>query len=208
MRCGDHSGNAVVTTIPVNKERISVKKLWSVLILAALLTTGLTACGGESSQETGSGTGVLAGFTSQDLEGNDVDDSIFDDYDVTMINVWGTFCGPCIQEMPDLGQLAEDYADEGLQIVGIVSDATDYEGGYPEETVELAKEIVEETGAGYLHLLPSQDLLNRVLSSIQVVPTTFFVDSEGNQLGGIVTGSKSYDDWTAILDQKLEEVNS
>lgn len=208
MRCGDHSGNAVVTTIPVNKERISVKKLWSMLILAALLTTGLTACGGESSQETGSGTGVLAGFTAQDLEGNDVDDSIFDDYDVTMINVWGTFCGPCIQEMPDLGQLAEDYADEGLQIVGIVSDATDYEGGYPEETVELAKEIVEETGAGYLHLLPSQDLLNRVLSSIQVVPTTFFVDSEGNQLGGIVTGSKSYDDWTAILDQKLEEVNS
>ena len=208
MRGRDHSGNAVVTTIPVNKERISVKKLWSMLILAALLTTGLTACGGESSQETGSGTGVLAGFTAQDLEGNDVDDSIFDDYDVTMINVWGTFCGPCIQEMPDLGQLAEDYADEGLQIVGIVSDATDYEGGYPEETVELAKEIVEETGAGYLHLLPSQDLLNRVLSSIQVVPTTFFVDSEGNQLGGIVTGSKSYDDWTAILDQKLEEVNS
>ena len=192
-------------TIPVNKERLSVKKLWSVLMLTALLTMGLTACGGESSQETG--TGVLAGFTAQDLEGNDVDDSIFDDYDVTMINVWGTFCGPCIQEMPDLGQLAEDYADKGVQIVGIVSDATDYEGGYLEENVELAKEIVEETGAGYLHLLPSQDVLNRVLTSIQVVPTTFFVDSEGNQLGGIVTGSKSYDDWTAILDQKLEEVN-
>lgn len=192
-------------TIPVNKERLSVKKLWSVLMLTALLTMGLTACGSESSQETG--TGVLAGFTAQDLEGNDVDDSIFDDYDVTMINVWGTFCGPCIQEMPDLGQLAEDYADKGVQIVGIVSDATDYEGGYLEENVELAKEIVEETGAGYLHLLPSQDVLNRVLTSIQVVPTTFFVDSEGNQLGGIVTGSKSYDDWTAILDQKLEEVN-
>lgn len=192
-------------TIPVNKERLAVKKLWSVLMLTALLTMGLTACGGESSQETG--TGVLAGFTAQDLEGNDVDDSIFDDYDVTMINVWGTFCGPCIQEMPDLGQLAEDYADKGVQIVGIVSDATDYEGGYLEENVELAKEIVEETGAGYLHLLPSQDVLNRVLTSIQVVPTTFFVDSEGNQLGGIVTGSKSYDDWTAILDQKLEEVN-
>lgn len=205
MRRRDHSGNAVVMTIPVNKERLSVKKLWSVLMLTALLTMGLTACGGESSQETGSG--VLAGFTAQDLEGNDVDDSIFDDYDVTMINVWGTFCGPCIQEMPDLGQLAEDYADKGVQIVGIVSDATDYEGGYLEENVELAKEIVEETGAGYLHLLPSQDVLNRVLTSIQVVPTTFFVDSEGNQLGGIVTGSKSYDDWTAILDQKLEEVN-
>ena len=116
MRRRDHSGNAVVTTIPVNKERISVKKLWSMLILAALLTTGLTACGGESSQETGSGTGVLAGFTAQDLEGNDVDDSIFDDYDVTMINVWGTFCGPCIQEMPDLGEISDEYADKGIRV--------------------------------------------------------------------------------------------
>ncbi|MGO5114073.1 TlpA disulfide reductase family protein [Candidatus Avoscillospira sp. LCP25S3_F1] len=185
-----------------------MKKLWSMLVLTALLTTGLTACGGGSGQETGDGTGVLAGFTAQDLEGNDVDDSIFDNYDVTMVNVWGTFCGPCIQEMPDLGKLAEDYAGKGLQIVGIVSDATDYEGGYPEETVALAKEIVEETGADYLHLLPSQDLLDRVLSSIQVVPTTFFVDSEGNQLGGIVTGSKSYDEWTALFDKKLEEAKS
>ena len=76
---------------------------------------------------------------------------------VTMINVWGTFLRPV--HPGDAGSGASwrrDYADKGLQIVGIVSDATDYEGGYPEETVELAKEIVEETGAGYLHLLPSR----------------------------------------------------
>lgn len=186
-----------------------MKKLMIVLALVGLLT----ACGSqEASQDdttTGDTTqsqGVLAGFTAQDLEGNDVDDSIFDDYDVTMVNVWGTFCGPCIKEMPDLGELAEEYADEGLQIVGIVSDATDYQGGYPEDTVELAQEIVAETGADYLHLLPSQDLLDRVLSSIQVVPTTFFVDSDGNQLGGIVTGAKSREAWTKIFDEKLAEV--
>lgn len=186
-----------------------MKKLLNVLALTAMLTAALTACGGEETQPETTGSeskGVLSGFTAQDLEGNEVDDSIFDDYDVTMVNVWGTFCGPCIQEMPDLGQLAAEYADKGLQIVGLVSDATDYQGGYPEETVELAQEIVEETGADYLHLLPSQDLLDRVLSSIQVVPTTFFVDSEGNQLGGIVTGAKSSEDWAKIFDEKLAEV--
>lgn len=183
-----------------------MKKSLSILVLAALLTMALSACGGQSDKDAGDGTGVLAGFTAQDLEGNEVDDSIFDGYDVTMVNVWGTFCTPCIQEMPDLGELAAEYADKGLQIVGLVSDATDYEGGYPEETVALAQKIVEETGASYRHLLPSQDLLDRVLSSVQVVPTTFFVDENGNQLGGIVTGAKSYDDWTAILDKKLAEV--
>lgn len=183
-----------------------MKKLMIVLALVGLLT----ACGsqeaGQDDGDTAQSQGVLSGFTAQDLEGNDVDDSIFDDYDVTMVNVWGTFCTPCIQEMPDLGALAEKYADQGLQIVGLVSDATDYQGGYPEETVALAQEIVDETGADYLHLLPSQDLLNRVLSSIQVVPTTFFVDREGNQLGGIVTGAKSSEDWVKIFDKKLAEV--
>lgn len=199
-----------------------MKKVLLILALAALLT----ACGSQEAaqndttadKETSSAAedtettedtkakGVLSGFTAEDLEGNAVDDSIFDDYDVTMVNVWGTFCGPCIQEMPDLGELAKEYEEKGLQIIGIVSDATDYEGGYPEETVELAKEIVEETGADYLHLLPSQDLLDRVLFSIQAVPTTFFVDSDGNQLGGIITGAKSREDWTAVFDKKLAEV--
>ena len=47
-----------------------------------------------------------------------------------MINVWGTDCGPCIQEMPDLAALHEAYADKGVQVVGLVSDALGMEAAY------------------------------------------------------------------------------
>ncbi len=148
--------------------------------------------------------GVLEGFTSEDLDGNPVDDSIFADYPVTMINVWATFCSPCIDEMPDLGALAEEYAPKGLQIIGVVSDVSDYNGGYSQDMVDLAREIVEKTGADYLHLMPSTDLIERKLGEIQAVPTTFFVDEHGAEIGEPLTGARSADEWRSVLDYMLE----
>ena len=148
--------------------------------------------------------GVLEGFTSEDLSGNAVDSSIFSGYPVTMVNVWATFCTPCINEMPDLGALAAEYAPKGLQIVGIVSDVGDYQGNYNEELVDLAREIVDATGADYLHLMPSEDLMGRILSGIQAVPTTFFVDENGAEIGEMLVGARSADEWRAVFDELLE----
>lgn len=148
--------------------------------------------------------GVLEGFTSEDLSGNAVDSSIFADYPVTMINVWATFCSPCIDEMPDLGALADEYAPKGLQIIGIVSDVGDGSGGYDQEMIDLALEIVEITGADYLHLMPSADLIERKLGEIQAVPTTFFVDENGAEIGEPLVGARSADEWRSVLDYMLE----
>ena len=151
------------------------------------------------------GPGVLEGFTSEDLDGNPVDDSIFDGYPVTMVNVWATFCGPCIDEMPYLGALAAEYAPKGLQIVGIVSDVMDRDGGYDAELTQLARDIVSETGANYLHLMPSEDLLTRVLVSVTAVPTTFFVDETGAQIGQPILGAQTEDAWRETLDAMLDQ---
>lgn len=148
--------------------------------------------------------GVLEGFTSEDLSGNAVDSSIFADYPVTMINVWATFCSPCIEEMPDLGALADEYAPKGLQIIGIVSDVGDGSGGYDPEMTDLAREIVEITGSDYLHLMPSADLIERKLGEIQAVPTTFFVDENGAEIGEPLVGARSADEWRSVLDYMLE----
>ena len=148
--------------------------------------------------------GILDGFTTEDLDGNPVDSSILEGYPITMVNVWATFCSPCINEMPDLGRLAAEYESRGVQIVGVVLDTATGGGAYDEELRTLAKEIVEETGADYLHLMPSADLIERRLGSIQAVPVTFFVDETGAEIGIPRTGSMSYDDWSAILDEMLE----
>ena len=182
--------------------------------LACLLTLAacspaetMTSTPDLSASEDEVQTGVLSAFSTTDLEGNTLDQSILADYDLTMVNVWATFCGPCINEMPDLGELAAEYADKGVQIIGLVSDTMDSDGTISDSQVETAKEIVAETGADYRHLLPSDDLLG-ILSQIYAVPTTFFVDSEGVQVGDAIVSAQSKEKWIETIDGMLAEVQA
>ena len=159
----------------------------------------------ESPSESPASDGIMSDFTATDLDGNSVDQSIFSEHQLTMVNVWGTFCGPCISEMPELGSLNRDYADKGFQVVGIVVDASNGEKVYA-DTVDTANDIIEQTGADYLHILPSEDLIDRFLTQVSAVPTTIFVDKNGNQVGEQYVGAKSYEEWAGIADALLEKV--
>lgn len=194
------------------------------LLLTVVLALCLTACGGQettqpettqpqTTQTEGETTqsadtaqpGILSAFTAQDLQGNGVNQEILAGKKLTMVNVWATFCGPCINEMPDLGALAQEYADKGVQIVGLLSDANASDGSVSASQVELAQEIVDATGANYLHIIPGADMMG-LLYQITSVPTTFFVDETGTQVGTAYVGSRDKDAWAAIIDQMLEEV--
>ncbi len=158
----------------------------------------------ESPSESPASDGIMSDFTATDLDGNTVDQSIFSEYQLTMVNVWGTFCGPCISEMPELGSLNRDYADKGFQIVGIVSDASDGEDVY-KDVVNTANDIIGQTGADYLHILPSTDIIDAFLKQVMYVPTTIFVDKNGNQVGEQYVGAKSYEEWASVADALLEK---
>ena len=185
--------------------------------LACSLALLLTACGGGAASSSDSPSpsasaargealpGRLSSFTATDLEGNALDQSMLEGYDLTMVNVWATFCGPCIKEMPDLGKLAEEYREKGVQIVGLVSDTLNSDGTLSDSQVELARDIVDQTGADYPHILPSPDLFG-ILSQISAVPTTFFVDCEGNQVGVAFSRSLDRESWIQVIDEHLAEV--
>ena len=162
----------------------------------------------EESQtgESEESRGVFEAFTAQDLDGNQVDQSIFADADLTMINVWGTFCTPCLDEMPDLGELSEEYKDKGMQIIGICSDTVNADRELDEAQVKKAKELAEQTGADYLHLAMSGDLVDTLLPQVMAVPMTIFVDSEGKQVGSAYMGARDKDGWTEIIDEMLASV--
>ena len=194
------------------------------LLLTVVLALCLTACGGQeitqpettqpqTTQTEGETTqsadtaqpGILSVFTAQDLQGNGVNQEILAGKKLTMVNVWATFCGPCINEMPDLGALAQEYADKGVQIVGLLSGANAPDGSVSASQVELAQEMVDATGANYLHIIPGGDMMG-LLYQITSVPTTFFVDETGKQVGTAYVGAKDKDACAAIIDQMLEEV--
>ena len=149
---------------------------------------------------------VFGAFESTDLAGNAVTQEIFAGKKLTMVNIWATFCAPCIREMPDLKALSEEYADRDFQIVGIPTDLLDQKGSIDEELLGTAREIIAKTGADYMHILPSDDLMRARLGRVTSVPETVFVDANGNQVGKSYIGSRTKEQWAKIIDVLLEQV--
>lgn len=174
------------------------------LLLCLLMMLGLCACQDQPQEPETSG-GILSAFTAEDLQGNAVDQTVLQGHKLTMVNVWATYCSPCIAEMPDLGALSEKYATRGVQMIGLVSDVQDASGSISPTQVALAEDIIAQTGANYLHIVPT-DGLNYLMYQISAVPTTFFVDETGKQIGGTYVGAKSLDEWAEIIGTLLEEV--
>ena len=195
------------------------KRIYAALLAGCLLLS-LAACGGgeappesptspaSQEEEAPEAAPILGEFTATDLAGNEVTQSVFEGHPVTMVNVWATFCGPCLREMPDLGALHQEFSEQGFQILGIVTDVQAPDGSISQEQVDLAAQIAEETGASYLHLLPSEDLIACLLWQVSSVPTTIFVDETGALIGKGYLGSRDAAAWRSIIEEKLEAVSA
>lgn len=139
------------------------------------------------------------------MDQTEVTPDVLSGHKLTMINVWATYCNPCINEMPELAQLNANYADKGFQIIGIVTDAETAEA--PDmDAMEYAQAIIDQTGANYLHVIPGDGMFYGVLGNITAVPTTYFVDENGNQIGEEYVGSRDYDGWAGIVDELLASI--
>ena len=159
--------------------------------------------GQAESEDTDGDSGQSAGITfeAQDLEGNTVTEAVFAESELTMVNVWATYCNPCLSEMPELGELAGEYRSDEFQIIGIVSDVQEESEA---EAVEYAAMLVEQTGAAYPHLLLNESLFRSMLSGVSAVPTTFFVNEKGEVLDTVV-GAMDKDSWKEKIDGLLKE---
>lgn len=147
-------------------------------------------------------------FNSCDLRGQAVSEKIFSSNKITMLNVWGTFCPPCIREMPDLAALYKNNKDRGVAVIGIPIDISTIDGKVNPLLKKDAEKIIASTGADYLHVVPSAEMFSGFLRNVQAVPATFFVDSDGNIIGKMYLGAKSEADWQKIIDKLLKDIKS
>lgn len=141
-------------------------------------------------------------FSAPTTEGDTWDSGKFADSKLTMINVWGTYCGPCLNEMPSLGEIATEYDAAEFQLIGVVCDVME---GDSQAAVDAANELIKETGANYPHLLANESIYMSFLSAVSVVPTTFFVRQDGSLIG-YLTGALDKESWKSVIEQLLAEM--
>lgn len=140
-------------------------------------------------------------FEGQDMEGNTVSSDIFSESKLTMVNVWATYCNPCLREMPGLGELAGEYDPEEFQIIGIISDV---QVGMDQKIMDYASDLIQQTGADYTHLVLNESVYYALLTDVSAVPTTFFIDENGVIIDTII-GSMEKSAWKEKIDALLEE---
>ena len=141
-------------------------------------------------------------FTAENLALESVDSSIFAEKDLTVLNVWGTFCGPCINEMPELGEWQRELP-ENVQIIGLVADVA---GKEDKEHIELANMILEKTNAQFTNIIPNNDFAE-LLSGVVGVPTTFFINKEGKIVGKPIVGAQ-VPKYKSFVEEYLKTIES
>lgn len=194
------------------------KKVLVFLVLVLVAALAFAGCGDKGGQESGESTNTaqeswvlpeqpeagsgLTSFATLDLFGEQKDPSMFADYKYTLVNVWGTYCNPCIRVMPETEKLYQEYKDKGLGVAAIVVDTRDDSGAVSMEQVEYAQQLVDQQGVTYPNLLPSDSLMADLLSRVSVTPSYFFVDSKGEIVSSIYEGGRSDDEWGKIIEQE------
>lgn len=146
-------------------------------------------------------------FETTGIDGKTYTEKVFSDYDLTLVNVFTTWCSPCVKEIPELQELYKEMKDKGVGVAGVVLDTTDEKGNQDEEAVKKAGILQEKTKAEYPFLTPDATMMNGRLQGISAFPETFFVDKDGNIVGDTYTGSHTLDEWKEIVEKELKNVS-
>lgn len=198
-------------------------KKTTTLILVLIMVLSLAACGNDSpgnndgnvspppKEETSTKKfkkTPLGDFSAKDFDGNTITKDIFADYDLTMVNLWTTTCGYCIEEMPILNELRKEFQDNGksFNIISVCMDIGNTDQ-LKDSNFKKAKEIINKAGVSYPNLIPDSVLLKGRLKGIQAYPESFFVDKNGNVVSEPYVGALPKNHWKVTMNNELEKLS-
>jgi cytochrome c biogenesis protein CcmG/thiol:disulfide interchange protein DsbE len=100
----------------------------------------------------------------------------------TVVNLWGSWCGPCRDELPVLQQLA-DGAGDRVRVVGVIS----------KDGVRQAESFAADAGVTFPSAFDGEGELMADLG-LNVLPYTYFLDADGaltyTQIGPVASGDE------------------
>lgn len=170
------------------------------LIIVGILSMPMAVAFGAADTEQK----AFGEFTARDLSGDEVTSDIFKEYDLTMVNFWATWCNPCVSEMPEIAELYEELQEEGADAeaagkANIITVCLDGEE-------EVAGMVMEDCEAGFLTLVDVDGISDEILKSMVYIPTTLFVDKEGNLVGEEMIGAHSKEEYREAIQSHLEAI--
>ena len=112
-------------------------------------------------------------FTVYDIDGNEVKLSDFFGKPI-VVNFWASWCGPCKMEMPDF---QDKYLELGGEVTFLMVNMTDGS----RETVDIASAFIAEQGYTFPVLYDTASSA-AMTYSVYSLPTTFFIDAQGNAI--------------------------
>lgn len=158
----------------------------SAVAAVALLATALALRGGADFVPRDEGT-IAPDYAAMTLNGDTLTLQEMRGKPV-LLNVWATWCKPCVREMPALERLHQEMSPEGLTIVAVSVDNAAFGVADPKYSVQA---FTEEFGLTFTILLDPE---NRVESAFRVVglPMTFLIDRDGRIVERII-GAREWD---------------
>ena len=145
----------------------------------------------------------MSEFKTKDINGKEVTEDVIKKYDLTMVNVWATWCSYCVEEMPELQSLYKKLP-KNVNMITICTDG--------DTKAKEAKELLNKSKAEFTTLVKCDELNENVIDYITGYPTTFFVDKKGKVVGHLQVGTPSEDGkdnekgYRQLIDQALKEV--
>ena len=138
-------------------------------------------------------------FSGQDYDGNTVDESLFSNNAVTVVNFWFTGCKPCVAELSKLNELNDAIKSMGGEVVGINTET--FDGN--QDAIKEAAAVLESQGAKYRNLsIDSASAAGKYASDIMAFPTTILVDRNGNIVGEpMLGGIDNQDNYDTLMKQ-------
>jgi len=110
---------------------------------------------------------------------------------VVLINFITFFCMPCREEMPDLNKIYQEYQGKGLQVLGI---------GLSSDPVQL-RFLVKQIGLDY-PMLAGNDKVSKDYGNVELVPTTFIIDKQGN-IAHKILGTRKKEEFVKMIQALL-----
>jgi peroxiredoxin len=97
---------------------------------------------------------------------------------IILVNFWGSWCGPCVHEIPELQAAHEQLRDQGLVVIGVNLFDNEVDKDGQKRTAEDIRQFVETLGVTYPIALDVRGEVSRAYR-VYPIPTSFFIDRQG-----------------------------